>query len=95
MAHEATAPASALYSAPPGGQAPSGGQAPCPPSTGAPTRPTPAVPAAVGVAAPLVVVPSAGVAARRGHHSITPGPGPSPCGRARPHVPPVPRRRPS
>jgi hypothetical protein len=39
--------------------------------------------------------PPVGVAARRGRHFITPGPGPSPCGRARPHVPPVPQRRPS
>jgi hypothetical protein len=46
MAHEATALAPALYSAPPGDQAPSGGQAPRPPSTGASTRPTPVVPAA-------------------------------------------------
>jgi hypothetical protein len=46
MAYEATALAPTLYSAPPGGQAPSGGQAPCPPSTGAPTRPTPIVPVA-------------------------------------------------
>jgi hypothetical protein len=48
MASEAAAPAPApaLYSAPPGGQAPSGGQAPRPPSTGAPTRPTPVVPVA-------------------------------------------------
>jgi hypothetical protein len=46
MAHEATALAPALYSAPPGDQAPSGGQAPRPPSTGGPTRPTPVVPAA-------------------------------------------------
>jgi hypothetical protein len=37
---KAAAPAPTLYSAPPGGQAPSGGHAPCPPSTGAPTRPT-------------------------------------------------------
>jgi hypothetical protein len=46
MASEAPAPAPALYSTPPSGQAPSGGQAPRPPSTGAPTRPTPAGPAA-------------------------------------------------
>jgi hypothetical protein len=39
--------------------------------------------------------PPVGVAARRGRHFITPGLGPSPCGRARPHVPPVSRRRPS
>jgi hypothetical protein len=32
------------------------------------------------VAAPPVVVPSAGVVARRDRHSTTPGPGPSPCG---------------
>jgi hypothetical protein len=49
----------------------------------------------VGVAAPPVVVPPAGVAARRDRHSTTPGPGPSPCGRARPRVPPAFRRRPS
>jgi hypothetical protein len=46
MVYEAPAPAPALYSAPPVGQAPSRGQAPRPPSTGAPTRPTPAVPVA-------------------------------------------------
>jgi hypothetical protein len=40
-----------------------------------------------------VVIPPAGVAARRGRHSITLGPGPSPCGWAMPRVPPVPRRR--
>jgi hypothetical protein len=91
MASKAPAPASALYGAPPGDKAPSGGQAPRPPSIGAPTRPTPVVP----VVAPLVVVPSAGVAARRGCHSITLGPRPSPCGRARPHVPLVPRCWPS
>jgi hypothetical protein len=51
--------------------------------------------AAVGVAAPLVVVPPAGVAATHGRPSTTPGLGLSPCGRARPRVPPVPRRRPS
>ena len=51
--------------------------------------------AAVGVVAPLVVVPPAGVAATRGRPSATPGPGPSPCGGARHQVPPVPRRRPS
>jgi hypothetical protein len=59
MASEAAAPSPALYSAPPGGQAPLGGQAPCPPSTGAPTRPTPAVLAAPRQASPPteVVVP--------------------------------------
>jgi hypothetical protein len=46
--------------------------------------------AVVGVAAPLVVVPSAGVEARHGRHSITPGQGPSPCGRARPTCLPSP-----
>jgi hypothetical protein len=51
--------------------------------------------AAVGVAAPHVVVPPAGVAARRGHLSTIPGPRPSPCGRARPRMPLAPRRRPS
>jgi hypothetical protein len=34
------------------------------------------------------------VAAQCGRHSTTPGPGPSPCGRARPRVPPVLRRWP-
>jgi hypothetical protein len=63
MAYEATAPASALYNAPPGGQAPTGGQAPRPPSTGAPTRPTPAVPAALVRRPPptAVVVPARAV----------------------------------
>ena len=51
--------------------------------------------AAVGAAAPLVVVPPAGVAATRGRPSTTPGPGPSPCGQARHRVPPVLRRLPS
>jgi hypothetical protein len=46
MANEAPTPASALYSALTSGQPPSGGQATHPPSTRAPTRPPPAVPAA-------------------------------------------------
>jgi hypothetical protein len=41
----------------------------------------------VGAAAPPGVGPLV-VAARCGHRSTTPGPGPSPCGRARPRVPP-------
>jgi hypothetical protein len=55
----------------------------------APARP------AAGVAAPPGVVPQVGVAARRGRHSSTLGPGPSPCGRDRPRVPSVLRRLPS
>ena len=50
---------------------------------------------AVGVADPLVVLPPAGVAATRGRPSTTPGPGPSPCGRARPRMPLAPWHRPS
>jgi hypothetical protein len=107
MASEAPAPALALYNTSPGGQAPLGGQTPHPPSTGAPTRPTPAVPAGPRQAADGGCRsrkggrggggsshggPPAGVAARRGRHSITPGSGPSPCDRVRPCVPPVPRR---
>jgi hypothetical protein len=46
METETPVPALALYSVPPGGQVPSRGQAPRPSSTGAPTRPPPAVPVA-------------------------------------------------
>jgi hypothetical protein len=45
--------------------------------------------AGTGVVAPHEVVPSGGVVARRSIHSTTPRPGPSPCGCARPRVPPV------
>jgi hypothetical protein len=98
MVTKAPTPAPTLYSAPPGGQAPSVGQTPRPPST----EPLPAVlpwPLRLLVRlppSPEVVAPAratAGVTARRCHHSTTPGPGPSPCGRVRPQVSLVLQRR--
>jgi hypothetical protein len=90
-----------LYSKLPGGHAPAGGQALRPSSTGAPIHPPLVVPAAPRLApttdggvvsarvAPPEVVPPVRVAAERGRCS--------PCGRARPRVPPclVLLRRPS
>jgi hypothetical protein len=105
----APTPASILYIAPPSGQAPSGGASPspsvdrgsCPPSV--PAAPRSASTAdkgrrsckgGRGDGGSPGLVPPAGVTAMRGHHSTTPRPGPSPCGQARPRVPPVLRRRP-
>jgi hypothetical protein len=93
MTLEAPTPASALYSATPGAQAPFEGQATHTPSTAPPTPtlqrllvrlppPTAAV-APARTTAPPVAVPPAGVAARAGPRSTTPGPAPSPCGRVR------------
>jgi hypothetical protein len=101
MTIEAPAPAPALYSVTTGAQASSRGQPPCTPSTGAPARPPATAPrpastadggrrpakADARVAAPRVEVPPAGVAARAGRPSTTPGPEPSPCGLVKPPAP--------
>jgi hypothetical protein len=103
METEASAPASALYSAPPSGQAPSWarplalrrlGMPPAfhpPPLIRLPTPTEVVVPtrAAAGAAATPGALPPAGVAARRGRHSTTPRPGQSPCGQARTRAPTV------